>query len=491
MTAAELFAGLLPDAASLTGEIDTLTERADEAKDGSLFFCIRGARFDGHTLAEQAYENGCRHFVAQAPLSLPDDATVCIVPDTRRAQATLACKFFGHPSHRMRLIGITGTKGKTTTAQLLAQILNENGIACGYIGTNGITYASVRKEAKNTTPDAITLQKTLCRMQEKDVFAAVIEVSSQALMQYRADGTCFESVLFTNLSPDHIGTHEHPDFNHYMQCKKRLFSEFGARTILYNADDPHATDILSDASGAKKIACSTQAGADYSAHDLKSAFSRSHVGISFTVRTNKEDTPIDLSLAGEINAANALLALATAHTVFGISIRQAARTLSHASVEGRSELIPLPNGACVIIDYAHNGVSLRSLLTTLRAYRPLRLLCLFGSVGGRAQIRRKELSEAAAELADLSILTSDNPGTEDADAILAELAEVYRKQGKSFVCIPDRADAIRAALDMMQEGDMLVLAGKGHENYQLIGTQKLPFSEKSIVEAHIAVLSAR
>lgn len=462
--------------------IEQVTDRSEKAQSRSLLVCIKGARFDGHDFAMQAYENGCRHFVAERTLDLPKDATVFLTSNTRKSLALLACRFFGDPSHQMTLIAITGTKGKTTTAQLLSHILNHSSIPCGYIGTNGIIYGDVKKSSLNTTPDPLTLQKTLCEMLETGIKCAVVEVSSQALYQYRADGMRFACGMFTNLSPDHIGTNEHPSLEHYMDCKLRLFSEFDIPTVICNADDPFSERIADCAPNVKRITCSTQgADADWKATGILPTFSQERMGISFTAQTKAESIAVSLPLAGEINAANALLAMACANTLFHISAYTSAESLKTAAVMGRSEIIALPNGAYVVIDYAHNGASLTQLLTTLRAYSPARLICLFGSIGGRAQIRRRELAKAAISLCDLSVLTSDNPAFEDPEAIIDEIAQIFEEQNKPYLRCADRAEAIRQAIALTQQDDILVLAGKGHENYQLIKDQKIPFCEKAIV----------
>ncbi len=484
MTLSKLLCGILPVKDRFAEqEISTLTERSDKALDNSLMVCIQGARFDGHDHAADAYARGCRFFVAQKPLSLPDDACVLLVEDTRATLARLACRFYEAPSHDLCVVAITGTKGKTTTAQLLSGILNRAGIACGYIGTNGISYGDFFAESKNTTPDALTLQGTLASMRHAGMQAVVLEVSSQALWQFRADGTRIHCAIFTNLSPDHIGTNEHPTQEHYAQCKLRLFSEFSPTTVICNADDSFAECVLQDAKAERLVTCSTQGlDADWTASDIRATHAQDHLGVSFSFGNGSCQEQTTLSLTGAVNACNALLATAAAVECFDISPAFCARTLPSITVSGRSEILRLPNGAYAVIDYAHNGASLTQLLKTLRAYRPTRLICLFGSVGGRAQIRRRELAAAAASYSDLSVLTSDNPAHEDPEEILDDIAAYYEEQSKPYLRICDRADAIRQAVALTKFGDILVLAGKGHENYQLIGERRLPFCEREIVK---------
>lgn len=481
MTLSKLLQAYFPAKPTCDAEITSLTESSSCADANALFFCIAGANADGHDYAADAYRHGCRHFVAEKPLALPGDAQIFYCDSSRRALAHLAATFYGNPSHRMHLVGITGTKGKTTTALLLSHILNHMRIPCGYIGTNGVRYGEVFQKTSNTTPDAITLQKHLHDMLAAGIQAAVIEVSSQALMQYRADGTRFETAVFTNLSSDHIGVNEHPDFEHYRSCKSRLFREFEAKSIVCNLDDPVATETVSG-SLATIHTCSVQdPSADFVAKNLRIFKDFDAYGIEFDLCHKQSHAFCRLPLMGSFNASNALLAAAVASDTFGISLACIADALADASIEGRSEIVRLSCGAIAVIDYAHNGESLSRLLSSLRAYTEGRLIVLFGSVGERSQLRRVELGAAAAAYADLAILTSDNPGKESPDAIIRDIAKAFEGSQTPYLAIPDRAEAIRAALKEAKAGDLLVLAGKGHEAYQLVGSRKLPFSERALL----------
>lgn len=460
-----------------------ITENTARANAQSVFVCIRGAHVDGHDLAQNAYRNGCRHFVAEVPLRLPADATVITSPSTRTALAQLACKHYGEPSRRLRVIGITGTKGKTTTALLLHHILNGAGIPCGYIGTNGISVKEGQLQVTaNTTPDAVTLQGALRDMVDAGCQAAVVEVSSQALKQERVFGTTFDTTIFTNLSPDHIGPTEHPDLADYAACKQKLFTDYPCQTVLCNIDDPFAGALLSATHAPHRLTCGISARADFSLTNVTPYRDGGVLGICFCVESrNAAPQVCRLPLIGQGNAYNALLAIACAAECFGIPLSRSTTLLETVTVPGRSETICLPNGALAIIDYAHNGVSLRQLLTDLRAYTPKRLLLLIGSVGERTKLRRQEIGAVAGALADLCIFTSDNPGREDPAAIVQDIAAGARTCKIPALQIPDREEAIRQAVDRLQPNDFLVLAGKGHERYQLIGTEKCPFCEKEIL----------
>ena len=464
-------------------EITTLTDHSEKTSENSVFVCIRGARFDGHILAPRAYERGCRIFVAEEVLNLPSDACVLLTKNSRKTLSELACTLWGNPSQKMHVIGITGTKGKTTTASMLSHILNSVGIPTGYIGTNGISYASVERITANTTPDPLSLQQTLHDMHNCGIRAVVMEVSSQGLMQHRVAGVQFETVLFTNLYCDHIGTAEHPTFEHYRDTKHSLFTDFASQTAVWNMDDSATPLMRVGCVSERNLTVSAKnCGADYWAQNIRPLRDADGLFSLFCLKTKYEELECRLRLLGEHNVYNALLALSVAHGVFQVPLALAVASLEKLAIRGRAECIPLPNGSLCVIDYAHNGESLRHLLTSLRNYHPSRLICLFGSVGERTQVRRRELGEVAARLADLSILTSDNPGNEDPMQIIDEIAAAFGENKKAYIKIPDRADAIRYAVSLLQKDDILVLAGKGHEEYQLIGREKIPFSEKNIIQ---------
>ena len=466
-------------------EITTVTDRPACANAQSIFVCIHGARANGHAFAPEAYRNGCRVFVAEEPLSLPADAWIVPVSATRQALAHLACAFYGHPSREMKIIGVTGTKGKTTVSRLLSTLLEKAGIPCGYVGTNGAKYRDVMLPLGNTTPDPLTLQRILRQMLDAGIQAAVLEISSQALYQFRADGISFEACVFTNLHSDHIGPTEHPTFAHYRDAKHRLFTDFAHHVTVVNADDPHTAYMLERTAAEKVVRYSMcDPTADYYAFHTLPTQSNAGYGISFRLTPPAESIPVFLPMLGTFNASNALAALSVAAECFGIDPVLSASLLQTAAVEGRTETLPLKNGACAVIDYAHNGIGLQKLLTSLRVYKPRRLICLFGSVGERSQLRRREMGDVAAKHADLAILTSDNPGNEDPASILADIAQAFSGTKTPYLAIPDRAEAIRTAVEMTEAGDILVLAGKGHESYQLIGNERVPFSERSILEEY-------
>lgn len=473
-------------------EIGSLTEDSRHAGPGSLFLALRGAEQDGHHFAEDAYARGCRAFLCEYAVLLPQDAAVVYVPDSRYAAALVAAAFYGNTKAPPVLIGITGTKGKTTTAMMLYHLLKKMGIKAGYIGSGGAQYGHVSEKTENTTPSALVLHRLLAAMRRAYVRVVVIEVSSQALAAERVAGLHFPICLFTNLAPDHIGTGEHPDLAHYRAAKARLFSEHGCRTVIVNADDAASAHMAACAGAARvlRVSCRDAADAFLRATRMRLVQTEDFYGSAFLLQTRAEgEVPATLSLPGECNINNALLSLCAAQAyaeeyspATPAAFRILAPHLSALRIPGRFEPVRTAQvGVQYLIDYAHNGYSLRAALSALRAYGPGRLVCLFGSVGARTYSRRTELGEAAC-LADLCIVTTDDPGTEPPEDTMREICRVLEEHGREYVAIADRAAAIRYAVAHAQKGDLILLAGKGHEDHQLIGTTRLPFSERRILQ---------
>lgn len=468
----------------LSVTVDLLCCDSRKAGNGSLFFCVVGTTADGHGFAARAYEQGARVFVGQRPVELPSDATLILVPDTRKAMALMAAAFYGYPARRMRVIGITGTKGKTTTALLIQSVLNNAGIHTGYVGTNGISYREEHIPTVNSTPESLIIHEHLRKMLDADVTTVVMEISSQALWMDRLYGVDVDIAIFTNLSLDHVGGVEHPDFEHYKACKRLLFTQHHPRVIVYNADDP-AWVYMTDGCDGQRIGISTaqHPEASWWARRIRPHRQGDRIGTAFACSRDGKvfRGPQFLPLPGGFNVQNALCVLAVVCDVFGVRPSVAFHALAEASVAGRFETVTHPAcpGVTFVIDYAHNGVSLASILDALRAYKPRKLICLFGSVGERTVGRRTDLALAAAHRADLCILTSDNPGREDPMKILGEIDAAFPEGSCPRVIIENRQEAIAYAVKIAREGDIILLAGKGHENYQLEGTVRIAYSEHS------------
>ena len=458
---------------------------------GCVFVCLHGPQQDGHAYAREAYERGCRLFVCVYPPALPEDAAVAYVPDSRVALAQIASVFYGYPERGLVLIGITGTKGKTTTAMMIYQLLQAHGVPAGYIGSNGVLYANVEEKTENTTPSAPELRRIFRDMRRFSIRVAVMEVSSQAIACERIAGLCFPICVFTNLAADHIGEGEHPDFSHYRRTKARLFSEFGCRSLIVNLDDGTAAYMVA-ASSATRIRTVSASGGEamLRATHIRPVRSGDGFGTAYILHSAEEkgSLPVYLPLPGECNVTDALLALSAAREYLtqwepekDASFRSLTHTLERVRIPGRFTWVrtPIPD-VDFVIDYAHNGYSLSAALTALRAYAPERLVCLFGSVGGRTYSRRTELAEAACA-ADFCIVTTDNPDTEQPADTMREICAVLDEHGRDYVALPDRAAAIRYAVLHARPGDMVLLAGKGHEDYQLICGRHIRFSEREIL----------
>lgn len=464
-------------------EISAIVYDSRKAGPGALFVCLVGAWLDGHTYADAAYQKGCRAFLVEHPVAgLPADVVQVVTDDTRAALAVIGADFYGNPANALHIVGITGTKGKTTTAIMTAALLNAAGVPCGYIGSNGADYAGLHEKTANTTPESLELQRMFRAMVDAGVHHLIMEVSSQALDHHRVDGVPFETVAFTNLSEDHIGTGEHACFADYKAAKRRLFSDFNARTMIYNADDAASAEMAAAFAGADKRSYGLHThDAEYLAEDIRLFRTKTAMGVQFNCCKGGAKTPITLQCPGDFTVYNALCALALADAC-GVTPEQAAAPLAEVKVKGRFEVVGELPHRTFVIDYAHNGLSLETALKTLRRYEPHRLICVFGTVGGQSQNRREDMALAAGRFAGYSILTTDNPNHEPPENIIDEIA-AHMPEGAQYTCVTDRAEAIRFAVNMAEEGDIVLFAGKGHEDYQLVDGVKVPFCERELIEA--------
>ncbi len=470
-------------------EISDIAYDSRIACEGVLFACLVGAVSDGHNYAIGAYERGCRVFLVQRVLELPADAVQIITDDTRSAMALASAAFFEYPARSLMVIGITGTKGKTTTASIVSDILNAGGINTAYIGTTGIVINGERTPTKNTTPESYELHKAFRKMVESGVSCAVMEVSSQAVFMRRIVGIHFHIGVFTNLSPDHIGGVEHPTFEHYMSCKAQMFVQ--CRYGIFNSDDTHYPEMVKNAHS-----INTTYGIDKATpHDVYADGIRlvkhgNILGTVFNCHTVLGTSEYELRMPGEFNVYNALAAISVAQRMqIPVDVIRAA--LEKSAVKGRFELVEALPGTVCIVDYAHNELSMRAALETIRRYQPKRLVVLFGSVGGRTKLRRAELGEAAASLADFCIITSDNPDNEPPEEIIADIEKTVAASPCQYVSIVDRREAVRYAIDNAREGDCILFAGKGHEDYQLINGEFTHYDEREEIMAAAAVKLAK
>ena len=478
MTLSEILNGLEYQCSNFTDcEINDIAYDSRKCGDGILFVCLVGAFTDGHKYIQSAYDKGSRFFLCEREVDLPDDAVIIITDNTRSALAKISCNFFNSPSKDIKVIGITGTKGKTTTAHIVKFLLEAGGVKTGIIGTVGSFYGDVAIPTVNTTPESYELQKTLRIMAEGGCKAVVMEVSSLGLKHHRVEGTEFYCGVFTNLFPDHIGTNEHDTFEEYAYWKTQLFPM--CQKAIVNIDDPFSKEVISNCKG-EVITYGYDNCADYVLENCEKVKLGNILGVDFDMKSKGTDKNFTIALPGEINAHNALIALAIGD-IFGISDEDSAEGLSQVFVKGRCEILKDTNDITVIIDYAHNGVSLKSIIDTARAYEHNRIISLFGSVGGRTECRREELGTVSGNMSDFTVITSDDPDFEDPTSICKEIASYCKKAGGEYVIIPDRGEAINFAIKMAQSGDILILAGKGHEEYMKINGEKVPFNEREEV----------
>lgn len=467
------------------GNIEYDSRKADVE---SLFFCLPGAKADGHDYARNAYFNKCRAFVVERRLDLPSDAVQIVVQSSRESLAVISAEFFSRPAEKLTLIGITGTKGKTTTAILIEKIMLSCGIKCAYIGSNGVQIGDKHYDTVNTTPESRELQRFFSMIVEENFTHVVMEVSSQSLDHYRIRGLEFDSVIYTNLGHDHISNVEHATFEEYRDAKRKLFTDYGAKKIIYNRDDANHSYMIKG-STADLIGFSIEHDSSFRASNIKSYRDETSLGIEFDVNYRGIKTGVRLRTPGNFSVYNGLAAIAVC-SCYGITPRQSSDALRTISIQGRFEIVDAIPGITFIIDYAHNGLSLTHALSVLREYNPKRLICVFGCIGNRSQIRRRELAEAASELADFTVITSDNPDNEEPEVIIEDVLRWFDKT-KPYTTIADREEAIRFAVRIADEGDIVLFAGKGHEDYQIIGGVKVPFCERDIILSEAAKVAEK
>ena len=409
-------------------EIVDIAYSSLKCQEGYMFVALKGETVDGHKYVFDAYSRGARVFVLQDDIEMADDAIKIIVEDSRIALSKISANYFGNPSKSLKIIGVTGTKFRK---------MLDSGVEC-----------------------------------------VSMEVSSGGLQRHRVEHVDFDVAIFTNLSPDHIGPKEHPTFQNYLECKAKLFTL--AKHGIINIDDEHAQEIIDIATcdietfGIKKQA-------DIRATNIEYSKNLDSLGVKFVCETKNTAGNYYICSPGMFSIYNALAVIAVCKYL-GVKKEITREALTEAKVCGRVEVLSVLPYATIIIDYAHNGVSLENILKTLEHYDHKRLICLFGSVGGRTKIRRKELGDVASRECDLSILTSDNPDFEDPLEIIDDIAKSFDKAKSKYIVEPDRKKAVQLAVRMAREGDMIVLAGKGHETYQLIKGVKVPFSEREIVK---------
>ena len=465
---------------SLDTQVSDLYYDTRKVTAGGAFVCIVGTQRDSHDFAAQAVEKGAGVLIIQhsIPLEGLEKITVVQVPSSRKALALMSANYFGRPAEKLTMIGVTGTKGKTTTTHMIKSVLEAAGRQVGMIGTNGVYYKGTHLETANTTPESYELQKLFRMFLDQGCDTALMEVSSQGIMMDRIAGISYDVGVFTNLSPDHIGPGEHASFEEYRSWKAQLFRR--CKIGVVNLDDEN-TPALLEGHTCRLITYGMEKQADYRAYDPQLSRNRDFMGVEFKV-TGKEDLSLKVNMPGLFSVYNALAALGVAKAL-NLPDEAIHEGLAKCVVKGRVELVPVSHKFTILIDYAHNEVSTQSLLSTLRQYQPKRLVVIFGCGGNRSKERRYGMGEVAARMADFTILTEDNNRFEKVEDILADIKVGMAKgnpQAK-YLEIPDRLDAIHYAMDHAQEGDLIALIGKGHETYRDRMGEKTPFLERELI----------
>ena len=476
---------------SMEAEVRDIVYDSRKLAKETLFVCMAGAVTDGHRYIPDAVEKGASVIVVERRKEaegIPAEITVLLVASTRRALALMSAALFGYPAKKLVTIGVTGTKGKTTTTYMMKNVLELAGKKVGLIGTIGVMIGDEELPSKNTTPESYELHRMFAAMVEAGCEYVVMEVSSQGLKMDRTAGILFDYGVFTNLSPDHIGPTEHASFEEYLECKSLLFRQ--CRVGIINADDAHSEAIAAghtceihsfgvlDASeGAEKQFLGKPV--DLLASDIGFSKEDGKLGMHFTVK-GCMDCAVKLHIPGRFSVYNALVTMLVCHMA-GIPQQAILEGLSRVQVKGRVEMLPVSKDYYLIIDYAHNEVSTRSVLTTLLEYHPKRLICVYGGGGNRSKLRRYDMGEVTGEMADLCVLTCDNPRDEEIRDINADIKVGLAKSGGKYIEIDDRKEAIAYCMTHAKPGDMIVLLGKGHENYQEIKGVKYHFDEREAV----------
>ena len=471
---------------NLEENVDEVIYDSRKARENSVFICIKGSVRDSHDFIPDVVEKGCKVLVVERDVEVPADVTVIKVENGRLALAELSAARFGYPAEKLTTIGITGTKGKTTTSYMVKTVLEAAGKKTGLIGTNGAWIGDQMFPTVNTTPESYVVQEFFAKMVEAGCDCVVMEVSSQAMMLHRVGGITFDFGMFTNIFPDHVGPNEHASFEEYMNYKAMLLQR--CKTGIVNCLMEHYDEVVANAT-CELHRYGLECEAEFSGDAIHYAKDHAFVGIEFDIHGGLNGR-VRVGMPGKFNADNALAALAVGTLVMkqenGGEISEETKekllnSLIGIRVDGRMELAYVSKVCSVIIDYAHNAVSMESLLETLRDYDPKRLVCVLGCGGNRAKDRRYSMGEIGGKMADFCILTADNPRFEKNEDIIKDIEIGMAKTDGEYIVIPDRREAIYHAIQQAEEGDMVAIIGKGHEDYQEIEGVRHHFKDREVV----------
>ncbi len=458
-------------------EINDIVYDSRKVKDNNLFMAIVGSEVDGHNYIKDAIKNGAKAILISKKVEISEDVTVIKVADTRGILAKLAMRLFKYPQNKMKTIAITGTKGKTTVSFMIKRILECAGYKCGMIGTTGIYIGDKMYPSKNTTPESYETLKYMNEMVKKKMDYMVMEVSSQALKYDRVNDIIFDYGIFTNLSQDHIGENEHSDMADYIKSKAKLFNQCNYGVL--NIDDSHFYDMVVGGDASINT-YGYDERADLRATKMELVREDNFIGIDLTTDGVIKDT-FRISTPGKFSSYNAMAAILTCHMI-GIDIKYIKEALSKFAVKGRVEPVKVSDKFTLLIDYAHNGVSTESILSTIREYKPERIVTIFGCGGNRSKDRRYEMGEMAGKYSDYCIITEDNNRYEEFEDIANDILVGIKKTKCEYTIIPDRKEAIKYAIKNGKKGDIIMLIGKGHEDYKEIKGVRYPFDEREIIK---------
>jgi len=454
-------------------DIKSIAYDSRRAEKDSLFVCIEGTVVDGHKFIKDAIEKGAKALLVQKEVEAPSDVTVVQVNNTRYALACVSAAFYGYPSNRFKLIGVTGTKGKTTTTYMIKSILEAEKHKVGLIGTIANYIGDEVLHTERTTPESLDLQSLFSQMVAKGVDSVVMEVSSQGLALNRVSCCDYDIGVFTNLSRDHIGPREHKDIDDYLNAKMKLFKM--CKKGLVNIDSEYAKRVIENAE-CDILTFGIEKDADIKAENII----KHSDSVEFDVVTPWMSGKLKVGIPGKFSVYNALAAVGVCG-MLGVSFESIKSGLEKVSVPGRVEVVDIGKNYTVIIDYAHSPDSLENVLTTIKGFTKNRLICLFGCGGDRDRTKRPIMGRISGQIADFTIITSDNPRTEEPSAIVKEIENGIKETNGKYITIVDRREAIKYALRNAQPGDVIVLAGKGHETYQTFKDKTIHFDEREVV----------
>ena len=468
-------------------EVSDIVYDSRKITPGSMFVCLKGYNSDGHSYASQAVEKGASAILISDDLDIDTKGLAVVkVKDTREALAYISAEFFENPAEKLTTIAITGTKGKTTTVAMIKKILERAGIKSGTIGTLGIIIGDKTIPTNNTTPESYEVQKAMKQMADEGCKAMIIEASSIGLKWHRVDAIDFDYGIFTNFSHDHIGGAEHKDMDEYLECKAMLFKK--CKLGLINRDDEKWRDILKGAT-CDYLTYGFSKEADYIASNDSLLSTPGFLGARFDL-SGKREMSVDVAIPGHFSVYNALSAISVCAEM-GISDEHIKEGLKTVAVKGRVEIVPVPGNYTLLIDYAHNALSMENVLTTLRQYKPHRLITMFGAGGNRPKVRRYEMGETSGRLSDLSVITEDNSRFEDVMDIIEDIKVGIAKTDGEYVVVPNRKDAVKYCIEHAEDGDIIVLAGKGHEDYQEIKGVKYHMDERELIAESLEELGLK